>query len=268
MGLDKGKDQHIMLDSDISEMLVSSASIQEDDEILEIGGGPGNLTRLLAKHAAKVYTVEKDKKYFSILKRKFDDTSNVRPIFGDILDVELPRFNKIVSNPPYQILQQFFIRLVNERKYGFDCCVMFVPHNFAKIITTKPESDGFGALSALFYAFYNVEALGNVPKQAFEPMPRVTSHIVRIIPKDNEQKGVRALLTSIFLEDKKSIRNAIISTLWNDGEKCVGKRFTKKQAKEAVGRVSLELSSILDKNIFQLSNSEIRVLYKCLESMN
>ena len=52
---------------------------------------------------------------------------------------KLPNFNKIVSNMPYSILQQFFMRLIKERKQNFEQAVMIVPYGFAKKMTATPR---------------------------------------------------------------------------------------------------------------------------------
>jgi 16S rRNA (adenine1518-N6/adenine1519-N6)-dimethyltransferase len=262
---EKIKDQHIMIDSRINEMVVNAAQITSSDAILEIGGGPGNLTELLAKHAQILYSVEKDKEYLSILNKKFVDAKNVKIIPGSILDVKLPKFNKIVSNPPYQILQSFFFRLVKENKQDFECCVMIVPNKFTKLITNNPENLDSGVLSALFYAFYDVEIIEKVPKEAFDPMPRVTSYIIRVTKKKSNGNRLRIFLENIFLGGNKKIRNVILNALWNRGEIIINRKLTKKEARALVNEIdALKIASILDKNIFQLSNDEIRDLSKAL----
>lgn len=262
---DKEKDQHITIDLKINEKMINTASIASADKILEIGGGPGNLTELLARDAQFVYTVEKDEKYFSILSKKFNGSSNVKVIFGNILDIELPKFNKIVSNPPYQILQPFFFRLVKESRQSFECCVMIVPHKFTQIITKKPEMADFGMLSALFFAFYDVEIIATIPKEAFSPKPRVMSHLVKITPKNSDINFLHYIFRSIFWESNKTIRNVILDALWNNGEKLIGRKLTKNRAKQLIDGIdSNKLTSILNKSVLQLSNVEIRALSRSL----
>ena len=260
---DKNKDQHIMIDSKISARLVSEAKIAHHDVILEIGGGPGNLTELLADKSGEVYTIEKDDTYASLLKEKFAGRSNVKIISGNILEVDLPRFDKIVSNPPYQILQEFFYRLVLEKRQNFKCCVMTVPYGFAKLITKMPGEDEFGVLSALFYAFYDVEVIEEVPKGAFEPEPRVLSSLVKIVPKKREAEFLQIVFEYLFLHDTQKIKNAIIKLLWNRGNSLMKRKITKNDAKKIVD--SFEgMVELLDKKIFQLSTEEVGVLSKQL----
>ncbi len=265
MGADKNKDQHMTVNPKIIEEVIGSSALISTDRVLEVGGGSGNLTEEIAKRVQFIYTVEKDDGYFSILSKKFDGVHNVRVIHGDILNVDLPQFNKIVSNPPYRILQPFFLRLVKERRQNFELCVIMVPHGFAKIITATPKSPDFGVLSALFYAFYEVEDISIVPKGAFDPKPRVTSHIMRIAPKIDRTLALPFLLRNIFLDDEKKIRNSILATFWNNGEVVTGKGLTKNDARAMMDSIENHgVGPALDKKIVALTNSEVRSLISAI----
>lgn len=255
---DKNKDQHILVDARILKKVVDAGELSKADVVLEVGGGPGNLTELLAKEAKMVNVVERDGDYSAKLRGMFKGSPNVNVIEGDILDVKLPEFNKIVCNPPYQILQQLFYRLVREGRQDFQVCVMTLPHKFTKLATAQPTDPDFGVISALFCAFYDVQVLEEVPKEAFDPMPRVTSHIVKITPKLSGATALQFILKSAFLRPEKKLGNAIIGALWDDGYEALGKKFTKKEAKEIISALEeFSLTNILDKKVFQLSNLEI-----------
>ncbi len=264
---DKNKDQHIMVDDRIIARIVSAADVVGEDAVLEIGGGPGNLTKLLAKSAGQVYTIEKDQKYCELLKEKFAGAVNVKIIPGDALNVSLPYFDKIVSNPPYRILQEFFYRLVKEKRQNFRCCVITVPHGFTKLITSKPTNSEFGVLSALFYTFYSIEILSAVPKGAFDPEPRVLSNLIRIMPERGEKEPLRLILEYAFTHEKQKMKNVIMKLLWDHGEVFLKRKITKKEAREIVGSFDGNLKNALDKGVFQLSANEMSMLSKQLLKM-
>ncbi|MCW6159571.1 MAG: methyltransferase domain-containing protein [Candidatus Micrarchaeales archaeon] len=264
---DKNKDQHIIVDERISAKIVNVADVIDEDVVLEIGGGPGNLTEILAKKSKQVYIVEKDQKYCMLLKEKFAGRSNVKVIPGDVLNVDLPNFDKIVSNPPYQILQEFFYRLIKERKQNFKSCIITVPYGFAKLITNKPASNEFGVLSALFYAFYDVEILDTIPEGAFNPKPRVLSNLIRIVPKTGKKTLVQAILEYSFLHETQKMRNVIMKLLWNRGEVLLKRKVTKNDAREIIESFDGNLTPALDKGVFQLSTREISMLCKQLLRM-
>ncbi len=255
----KKKEQHIMIIPEINKKVIEIAEITKNDNVLEIGGGPGNLTELIMKKAKFVYTVEKDEEYCSELKKRFLAQKNVEIICEDILNVKLPIFNKIVANPPYQILQQFFIRLLIKNRENFECCGMIIPNKFTKIITRLPEENNFGLLSALFYVFYNVEIISTVPKESFSPMPKVTSYLVKITMKKSEDSGIK-LLKKIFLQYNKKIGNIMLSFLWNNMYD--NKYLTKKEAKIRIEKLRQKdtIKKIFEKNILRLSDNETREL--------
>ena len=264
---DKKKDQHIIINPKINMIVANTASLTSRDNVLEIGGGPGTLTSIIARSAGRVYSVEKDKGYFDILEKNFVDSKNIELIFGDILTVKMPLFNKIVSNPPYQILQQFFIRLIKEKRHNFECCAMIIPHKFTKLILTKPENKNFGMISAIFNCFYKVEIIMDVPKEAFEPMPRVLSHLVKITPKNVDNSIRDKVIKNIFLHLDKKVGKSIMEFFWN-GDEGFGRRFTKKESKLFLQKNETpKIKKILDKRAPELSDDEIKELYKFISQL-
>ncbi len=258
---DKIKEQHIIVDESAISKIVNAASLTEHDGVLEIGGGPGNLTKAIAAHAGQVYAIEKDPGYVLELKKIFSGNHKVMVIEGNALDVKLPQFNKIVSNPPYKILQPFFLRLLHERRYNFECCVTVAPYGFSKLALAKPGSLDFGVMSAFFYAFYNVEVIAELKKNAFKPESRVTSLILRIYPKPN-QSPLSLMLKLMFLEDSRKIGNAMLDALWNNGESILQNKVTKVEARRIMDKFENgeQKNQILEKRVLQLSNEEMASL--------
>ena len=262
---DKIKEQHIIVDESAISKIVNAASLTEHDGVLEIGGGPGNLTKAIAAHAGQVYAIEKDPRYVLELKKIFSGNHKVMVIEGNAMDVILPQFNKIVSNPPYKILQPFFLRLLHERRYNFECCVTVAPYGFSKLALAKPGSLDFGVMSAFFYAFYNVEVIAELKKNAFKPEPRVTSSILRISPK-SKQSPLSLMLKLMFLEDSRKIGNAMLDALWNNGEFILQNKVTKVEARRIMDKFENgeQKNQILEKRVLQLSNEEIASLAKSI----
>ena len=264
---DKKKDQHILINPKINIVVANTASLTSRDNVLEIGGGPGTLTSIIARNAGHVYSIEKDKGYYAILEKTFVDSKNIELIFGDVLTVKLPLFNKIVSNPPYQILQQFFIRLIKEKRYNFECCVMIIPHKFTKLILTKPEDKDFGLISAIFDCFYKVNIVMDVSKEAFEPMPRVLSHLVKITPKGEDSSIRDKVIRNIFLHLDKKIGKSIMEFFWN-GDEGFKRHFTKKESKSFLEKnEATKIKKILDKRVLELSDKEIKELYRFVSQL-
>ena len=105
--------QHFLVDPATAEMIVKRAKISSYDIVLEIGPGKGILTNLLADRVKKVIAIEIDRKLVDDLKGRISD--NVFLINDDVMNIdfnELPRFNKIVSNIPYQISSAITFKLL------------------------------------------------------------------------------------------------------------------------------------------------------------
>ena len=90
--------QHFLLNQRIMHEIVGYGNVKKNDTILEVGAGTGNLTSIIKNKAGEVIAVEKDSRLVKLLKKKFQSVQNIRIIEGDILDIELPYFEKVVSN--------------------------------------------------------------------------------------------------------------------------------------------------------------------------
>ncbi len=255
---DKLKDQHFMINEYFIKKLVEYSDLKKDDEVLEIGGGSGNLTSEIYKKVKKLFVYEKDLEFCKILKEKYN-YENVQVNCEDILNSKLPKFNKILSNPPYQVLEQIFLLLINQKRYDFDLCIITVPSNFKEIITAKVNDSEFSVLSSLFLGFFDVTVLEKVPREAFDPMPRVLSYMIKITPtKDNE--FLKQMLREFFIFKNKKLKNIIFSLLWNLKDKTGKNKYTKRQVKELLKNIEKKYEKILEKTISELSNKEIKVI--------
>ena len=120
--------QNFAVNSDMLHRLVSHASLTKNDVVLEVGAGFGFLTQFLSCKCKKVIAVEVDPQLVSFL-RKQHSMQNLELIEGDILEVSLPPFNKIVSAPPYSISSSLIFRLLEQH---FDSAVLLLQKEFAE----------------------------------------------------------------------------------------------------------------------------------------
>lgn len=257
-------DQHFLSDKQLISRIVESAALRSTDVVLEIGGGTGNISVEIMKRSGRLIIVEKDPELSVHLVNRFKGKSNVSVLPGNILDVDIPPFNKIVANPPYAVLQQFFVKLIKEGRQNFEQAVLVVPYAFEKKMTATPDSDYFGVISALFMAFYNVETIMQINKESFSPPPRVTSACVSVKPKDpatSQFSKTQKLLQRLFLYDEKKVRNVIMQSLWNEGDQIIGIRLTKREAGALADQILSGLSQQLaEKKVLELTNEEFRDL--------
>ncbi len=189
-------DQHFIIDKELIKRIVSYASLNKNDIVLEIGSGTGNLTQELCKKC-KVIAVEIDSVLVKTLKDK--KLKNVEVIEGNILKlINKLKFNKIVSNLPYNICEPLLNKLLN---INFELAIFTVPYKFASRLTKEKS-----LLSILMPIFFIIAILEEVNKEAFEPMPRVSSNVIKIIPKKLSKKEL--LIKEIYLQNDKKLKNA------------------------------------------------------------
>lgn len=203
--------QNFLVEKHILEKMISYASVDKDDCILDIGAGLGFLTEYLAKCAGHVIAVEIDRKLTRVLMNRLGKYKNVTILNGDIMKVNIPGFNKVVSIPPYSISSQLIFWLL---KREFECAVLTFQEEFARRLAAKPGTKDYGRLTVTAYYRAEVDLLDFIPKEYFWPMPEVNSMIVRLKPRkppfnvENEEMFFD-FVRSIFTQKNKKLRNAL-----------------------------------------------------------
>jgi 16S rRNA (adenine1518-N6/adenine1519-N6)-dimethyltransferase len=162
-------DQHFLVDDIIIERMMEYAELKKEDTILEIGPGTGNITNVLAKRCKKVVAIEIDERFRKIL----NGINNLELKIGNASEIfrkKDVKFNKIVSNLPFQFCEVLFNHLTTKKDLG--CCVVIVPKSF--FIKSK-ENPRYSALS--------IELIEELPKDSFYPEPDTDSIIIKITRK-------------------------------------------------------------------------------------
>lgn len=205
--------QNFLIDPNIAQLEVNYADVKKNDIILEVGPGKGIITNILAKNVKKVIAIEIDKKLVESLKKNLP--SNVNLINSDILKLDfedLPKFNKVVSNLPYQISSPFTFKLL---EYKFDLAVLVYQKEFAERIVAKPGSNKYSRLSVNVYYKSECIFLRTISKNAFYPVPKIDSAIVKLIPRITPAFSVenenffKNFVNILFSHRRKKIKNII-----------------------------------------------------------
>jgi 16S rRNA (adenine1518-N6/adenine1519-N6)-dimethyltransferase len=171
--------QNFLTDERFLDKEISYAGLGAADTVLEIGAGPGNLTRRLAALAGHVVAVEYDRQFGARLGSLARSQANITLIWGDALAVPLPPFTKVVANLPYRVALPVLLRLLG---LGFEAGVVIVQKDMAQKICAGPGEAGYGRVSVIVQRLARAELLEIVPGSAFSPPPRVDSAIVRLRP--------------------------------------------------------------------------------------
>ncbi|MSR86224.1 methyltransferase domain-containing protein [Candidatus Woesearchaeota archaeon] len=230
-------DQHFMIDEELLQRIVTAASLKKEDSILEIGPGTGNLTKLLIGKGKILTVIEKDKELLQKLKEELKQEKNITFIQADATQQKLPEFTKCVSNLPYTICEPLLWIFT---RYEFETLVLVVPDKFTDLLQGYVPS----RLHLLMETFYNIEYLERIPKQAFDPQPKVESALIKIARKNTPAKFLKSFLSQY---DKKT-KNALKEILMKMG----------KTKSEALQEISFSLRPALqEKNIINLTLKEI-----------
>ncbi|MCK4237737.1 MAG: ribosomal RNA small subunit methyltransferase A [Candidatus Lokiarchaeota archaeon] len=186
--------QNFLTDKNTANRLISEAKLfRNRDEVLEIGAGLGALTFLLVQNAKKVYAIEYDIKLYNFLKEYTSNIENLDLIYGNFLKIEIPFYNKVVSNIPYTmtgpIISKFFLMEEIPEVY------IIIEESLAKRIVAKPNDKNYSRLSVSVNTFVKPTIIKEVPPHCFYPVPKIKLSMIKLIPHQN---------IDIFLKDKNN----------------------------------------------------------------
>jgi 16S rRNA (adenine1518-N6/adenine1519-N6)-dimethyltransferase len=201
-----------LIDERILDSIAEEANICEDDVVLEIGGGIGNLTERLLEKAGKVIVIELDPKLVDVLHDRFSDNEKIEIIHGDVLKVDIPEFNKVVANLPYSISSPITFKLF---EHDFELGVLMYQYEFAQRMVAEANTEDYSRLSVNTHYFADTSIIMKIPPSAFSPPPEVWSAVVKVVPRPSpfqvdEPEFFLNLVTAGFLQRRKKLRNAII----------------------------------------------------------
>lgn len=214
--LNRNLGQNYLIDRNKRDQIIGFGDISEDDVILEIGTGIGTLTIELAKRAKKVIAIEQDTRICEILAKRLEEENidNVELINDDALKVDFPRFNKIISNLPYQISSPITFKFLD---YDFDLAVLMYQKEFAERMNGEVGTKNYSRLSAMLYFKCDVVKLTDVSSESFIPKPEIDSTVVCLKPKENsipedDFRFYSKITKALFQHRNKKIRNALIDS--------------------------------------------------------
>ncbi len=207
--------QHFLIDEKVLQKIVLTANLSSKDIVLEIGSGSGILSKELIKTVEKVIGVELDSSLVKLLSEKFKEFKNFKLIEGDFLSIPLPKFNKIVSCPPYGISSDIMNKLFS---IEFDLAVFVFQKEFAEKLVSEPGFPDYTALSVLSQFYFFPTLIQEVDRNAFFPKPKERSTIIKLIPQKRfgETKNndlFNKFIKTIFRFKNKNLSNGLKQAL-------------------------------------------------------
>ena len=212
--------QHFLRDSTIIERILDAIGPRGDDTIVEIGPGEGVLTNPLARTAGKLHAVELDRNLVAALQQHFADQTSVTIHSEDALQFDFSSLGenlRVTGNLPYNISTPLLFHLIEHRHAIRDMHFM-LQKEVVNRMAAQPGSKAYGRLTIMLGCFMNIEPLFDVPAEAFDPPPRVTSAVVRLWPRDDaphiaDQRRLSQLVAEAFSQRRKTVRNALKNSI-------------------------------------------------------
>jgi 16S rRNA (adenine1518-N6/adenine1519-N6)-dimethyltransferase len=214
---EKGLGQHFLADEDVVQKIVIAALYGGPSlsrSVMEIGPGPGILTRPLAT-AAEVRAIEIDSQVLRALASAAPSATVIR---GDALQLdlrpileEMPSPRALVSNIPYYITGPLLERFASVRDC-YQIAVLMIQKEVADRILAPARHSDRGALSASLQLQFRIQRIVNVPGDAFIPPPKVASTVIAMFPRErtHDEDEVVKLIHRGFAQRRKTLLNNLL----------------------------------------------------------
>jgi len=193
----------VFLNSDEIAEKIAAAIPLRGKTVLEIGAGTGILTRALAKRAKRVVAIEIDAK----LARSLAESApkNVEVIHADALAFNSAGFDTVFGNLPYHLSSPLLFRILES---DFEKAVVMLQKEFALRLVAEPDEDDYSRLTVMAQAKADVELLGEVTREHFDPQPQVDSILVLLKRKTKPVPLDADLVNALFQHKNQTVRNA------------------------------------------------------------
>jgi 16S rRNA (adenine1518-N6/adenine1519-N6)-dimethyltransferase len=223
LGAKKSLGQHFLLDLNMTRKIARTADVSRDDTVLEIGPGPGGLTRALLETGAAVIAIERDSRCIEALSELvlvFDNRLVIHE--ADALDADeiqilgARRPVKIVANLPYNISTELLIKWLKAGDALWSKMALMFQKEVADRILAAPGSKTYGRLSVIAQAASHPVRAFNLPARAFTPAPKVDSTVVIFDPpKENfsQLEALERVTQAAFSQRRKMVRSSLKSLL-------------------------------------------------------
>ena len=209
--------QHFLVDPGIVGAIVDAIAARDGDRVIEIGPGQGALTGLLARTGCELHAIELDRDLAARLRKDFGDAGNVTIHEGDALAFDFGALGdelRVVGNLPYNISTPLLFHLLQFRDRLVDMHFM-LQKEVVDRMAAEPGTRAYGRLTIMLGVHFDVEALFDVGRDAFDPPPDVMSSVVRLVPLPpgtydvNDESRFAGLVAQAFSQRRKTIRNSL-----------------------------------------------------------
>ncbi len=225
----KSLGQNFLQSTEVRKKIINSAGEITGKNVLEIGPGLGFLTTKLLAANANVTAVELDERAIEILNRDFAHKPNFHLISGSILDLDLDEIwgtknYCVIANIPYHITSPILKRLLAETKNQPEFALLMVQKEVAQKLCDKKNS----ILKTSVDVFAESEICFEVPRENFQPIPKVDSAVIKLnirdvpLVKKEMQKDFFTVVNAGFSQKRKKLGNFLGSSFGIPAEQLLG----------------------------------------------
>jgi len=209
--------QHFLLDLNLTRKIARLAGPLDGATVIEVGPGPGGLTRALLEAGANVIAVEKDPRFRPLLEALAARAAgHLTLIEGDALELgpgALPAGAAIVANLPYNVATPLLIGWLTGPLSPSSMTLMF-QKEVAQRIVARPGSKDYGRLSVIAQALCEAQIVMDLPARAFTPPPKVDSAVVRLTPRAERPspaivEALQRVTAAAFGQRRKMLRSSL-----------------------------------------------------------
>lgn len=216
----KSLGQNFLTDPNILQRIVEGAGSLKARTVIEVGPGPGGLTREIIKHpCSHLFLIEQDTRcvpYLEALQAHFQ--GNMTIINDDALKLPLHLFGPtprlIIANLPYNISVPLLLQWLQHLD-DFESLTLMFQKEVAARLTAAPNTSDYGRLSVMCQWKAHIKKLFDIPPGAFLPPPKVTSTVVHLTPRlqraEISWKALEQITKAAFSQRRKMLRSSLKS---------------------------------------------------------
>lgn len=219
--------QNFLVDQNIRLKILGALDLKPSDIILEIGSGKGELTSLISQRVNKIYSLEIDKRLYSVLNESFRAERNIRVINQDILKFDLSQFIKIekiktrikvFGNIPYYVSSPIIEHLLNFRA-NLSAIYISVQKEFAERVVASPGPKDYGAFSCFVQYYTLPKIIFGISKHCFKPSPKVESSFLELKIREvpavyvKDESAFFKIIRTAFNQRRKVLRNSLLGVV-------------------------------------------------------
>ena len=218
---DKRFGQHFLLDGNITDKIVRQAGKLDGVNVIEIGPGPGGLTRsLIASNAYSITAIEKDSRLLPLLDELAEHDSRLALLNTDALSLSLPDNvaapRAVIANLPYNVgtaMLIHWLKDIAQNADSYQSLTLMFQKEVVQRIVAPAGSKHYGRLSVLCQWLCETIHCFDLPAKAFTPPPKVDSSVVRLTPYKERQpcrlENLEKVTAAAFGQRRKMIRSSL-----------------------------------------------------------